>query len=330
MTVSDSFSLLSQFVTAEAADPAPSAEPIAPGAQRALYTPTGTTGVDWGKFGVLVPVLAGSSGAGASTFTAIALDVLQQAGRCALAIDTAEPSRSGLAAAASPAGTAVIHPIPGWGVRYPWRGHSVLAQLEATHPPSRHPLHQPPAALPKIAPSQWLPPGGLRPLHVTVVDLGQHWSSPAPTPLQGPAAWLRAGASDGPHPWPVLVVRATRPSLVAAEAALARLDPWIHAGHLVPPARLVVMASPRRRRWPHGVTGAAGARVAALLDDAVFVPADRELHLGGITEQPTPPRAQAAVGELLHDWGLLTPTSAATQPTYNSRDTDGGRDRVVA
>jgi hypothetical protein len=148
----------------------------------------------------------------------------------------------------------------------------------------------------------------LHPLHATVVDLGQHWSPATPTSMHGPGVWLRNGASEAARPWPVLVVRATRPSLVAAETALARLEPWIGTGQLVAPARLVVMASPKRRSgWPPGVVGAAGARVAALLEDAVFVPTDRELQLGGITEQPTPSRVQAAVGELLHDWGLLTP-----------------------
>lgn len=261
---------------------------------------------DWTPFGVVIPVLAGSSGAGASTFTATALDVLQQAGRCALAIDPAEPSRSGLATAAPVVGTTVTYPVEGWGVRYSWRGYSLLAQLEPTTPRLVPTLPPSLGTLPSIAPPQWLPPSGLHPLHVTLIDLGQQWSACTHTPLQGAGAWLRMGAPDGPRPWPVLVVRATRPSLIAAEGALARLDPWISAGLAVAPVRLVVMASRKRRGWPAGVTAAAGARVAALLDDAVFVPADHTVDIGGITEQPTPARAQVAVGELLHEWGLLT------------------------
>jgi hypothetical protein len=258
--------------------------------------------------------LAGSSGAGASTFTALAVDVLQQAGRCALAIDTADPSRSGLATAAPTAGTDVIYPVDGLSVRYSWRGYSLLAQLEPTIAAPRAwsaptPTQtQTPALgpLPSLTPLQWLPPSGLRPLHVTLVDLGQQWSTATHTPLRDAGAWLQTGTPDAPRPWPVLVVRATRPSLMAAEAALARLDRWIHTGQAVGPARLVVMASPKRRAWPAGVTGAAGVRVGALLEDAVFIPSNRELERGGITEQPTPPHAQAAVAELLHDWGLLT------------------------
>jgi hypothetical protein len=281
---------------------------------------------DWGGFGQTVPVLAGSAGAGASTFTAIALDVLQQAGRCALAIDAAEPARSGLAAAVAATGTEAIYPVAGLGVRYSWRGRSLLAQLEPTSPPHGQPPAARLAPLPVITPHQWLPPSGLHPLHVTVVDLGQQWSASTHTPLHGPAAWLRMGAPDAPGPWPVLVVRATRPSLMAAEAALARLDPWITAAQAVAPVRLVVMASWKRRGWPSGVTGAAGARVAALLDDAVFIPAERELDIGGVTEHPTPARAQAAVGELLHEWGLLTPThSNRPRQRQDAREGRGAR-----
>jgi hypothetical protein len=261
---------------------------------------------DWSPFGVLVPVLAGSSGAGASTFAAAATDVLQHAGRCALLVDGAEPSRSGLAAAAALHGAVVSELAEGVRVRYSWRGHSVLAQLETELPAL--------APTPQITPPQWLPARGLAPLHVTVVDLGQDWSRCTPTPLRGASGWLRMGAAGAPRPWPVLVVRATRPSLMAAEAALARLDPWIRAGQAAAPARLVVMASWKRRGWPPGVTGAAGSRVAALLPDAVFVPVDRDVDLGGITEQPTPPRVQAAVAALLHDWGLLTPLDPGYAP----------------
>jgi hypothetical protein len=226
---------------------APPVEPTASGAGVA----------DWSPFGLLIPVLAGSSGAGASTFTAIAVDVLQQAGRCALAIDTAEPSRSGLATAAPVAGSDIFSPVDGVDVRYSWRGYSLLAQLEPTTTPaagaaftsSLAPTPTPalaPDVLPSITPLQWLPPEGLRPLHVTLVDLGQQWSASTPSALRDAGAWLQTGAPDGPRPWPVLVVRATRPSLMAAETALARLDRWIHTGHAVGPARLVVMAGLRR------------------------------------------------------------------------------------
>lgn len=261
-------------------------------------------GTDWGPYGLVLPVLSGSPGAGASVFSALAVDVLQQAGRCALLVDTAEPSRSGLAAAAAVTGGEVAYPATGVGVRWSWRGHSVVAQMETDLEPL--------APVPTFDPSGWLPPSGLVPLHVTVADVGQGWCAPSTAPMTGPGAWLSTG-SGASTPCPVLVVRPTRPSLLAAEAALARWDPWISSGQAVFPTRLVVMASWKRNKWPKGVIGVAGARVSSLLDDAVFIPHDEELLVGGVGEHPTPPRAQAAVAELLHEWGLLTagPTPAA-------------------
>jgi hypothetical protein len=270
------------------------------------------TGVDWSPFGLVLPVLAGSPGAGASVFSALAADVLQQAGRCALLVDTAEASRSGLSAAAAITGAEVAYPADGVGVRWSWRGHAVVAQMETDLEPL--------APVPPFEPTAWLPPSGLVPLHVTIADVGQGWCAPTDVPLTGPGSWLAAG-TGADTPCPVLVVRATRPSLLAAEAALARLDPWIRSGHAVFPVRLVVMAS-WKRKWPKGVAGVAGARVSSLLDDAVFVPHDEELLLGGISEHPTPPRAQAAVAQLLHEWGLLTPG-----PTSNARATTRGAQR---
>jgi hypothetical protein len=263
-----------------------------------------STAVDWSPFGLVLPVLSGSPGAGASVFSALAADVLQQAGRCALLVDTAEPSRSGLAAAAAITGAEVAYPAAGVGVRWSWRGHAVVAQMETDLEPL--------APVPPFTPAEWLPPSGLVPLHVTIADVGQGWCAPTDAPLTGPGSWLAAG-TGADTPCPVLVVRATRPSLLAAEAALARMDPWVSAGQAVFPIRLVVMAS-WKRKWPKGVAGVAGARVSSLLDDAVFVPHDEELLLGGISEHPTPPRAQAAVAQLLHEWGLLTPG-----PTSNTR-----------
>jgi hypothetical protein len=264
---------------------------------------------------VLVPVLAGSSGAGASTFAAVAVDVLQQAGRCALLVDTAEPARSGLSASVTVAGTEMTEVAPGVGVRWSWRGLSVVAQLE-----SRLPALTP---LPLLAPEQWLPASGLSPLHVTLVDLGQQWSAPTATLLRGASGWLALGADRSAGPCPVLVVRPTRASLLAAEAALAQLDPWTTTRQAAAPARMVVMAS-ARRRWPKHVVGAAGARVAALLPDAVFVPYDDELAVGGIEAHPTPPRVQDAVAQLLDDWGLLTPARPAHQPSPLSQTTGRG------
>ena len=102
-------------------------------------------------------------------------------------------------------------------------------------------------------PPAWLPDGG--PPHVTVVDVGHDGWRAAADPLLGAGGWLRRG-----HPpvLPVLVVRATRPSLRAAEQVLARLHRWVTAGVAEPPAQLVVVGA---RRWPR--TRHRGGRAAA-------------------------------------------------------------------
>jgi hypothetical protein len=268
--------------------------------------------MDWSAFGAVLPVLAGSSGAGASVFAAAAVDELARAGRCALLIDTAEPARSGLTSATETDGEYATRPAAGVQVRYSWRGHAVLARREPDPAPGDHHRTAPAALapLPAIDPHRWLPLPPLEPLHTTVVDLGGDWTRPhshTGHPLtHGAWAWLRA-ARTGTAPRPVLVVRATRPSLAAAEAALARLDGHIGAGELVAAARLVVMASWKKQGWPRGVTGTAGARVGRLLDDAVFVPYDRDLDLGGITADPCPERVRTVVAQVLDDCGLLRP-----------------------
>lgn len=262
---------------------------------------------DWSPFGVVVPVLAGSAGAGASVFAAAAVDALQRAGRCALLVDTAEPTRSGLCSATEVEGQHTTAPAPGVQIRYSWRRHAVLAHRETDPNPAVTPI-------PGLEPMQWLPLPPLEPLHTTVVDLGGDWTRTGAAALAGACSWLRAPSNGAPAPRPVLVVRATRPSLMAAEAALARLDSETVAGRLVAPTRLVVMASWKKRGWPAGVTGTAGARVARLLDDAVFVPYDRDLDLGGVTAEPTPSRVQAAVADVLDQWGLLTPPTTSSTP----------------
>jgi hypothetical protein len=256
---------------------------------------------DWSRFGAVIPVLSGSTGAGASVLATALVDVLRGAGRCALLIDAAEPGRSGLAGAVAAEGPWTTAPVEGVWARYSWREDALVAHLEADQTAPDGPT--------SLAPESWLlePPPSME---VTVADLGQEWlRSPAADPLAGAGAWLRAGWPESPRP--LLVVRATRPSLIAAEAALARLDPWLRTGHAVAPVQLVVMASWKRRGWPSGVTGAAGARVAALLEHALVVPYDRSVELGGVTDEPTSPRLQAALAPLLHQWGLLT----APRPT---------------
>ena len=67
-------------------------------------------------------------------------------------------------------------------------------------------------------------------------------------------------------------------------------------------ARVVVVGG---RRWPHGVTGAAGRRLAPLLDHAVFLPRHRPVETGGVTGDLLPRPLLGAVTPLLQDWQLL-------------------------
>jgi hypothetical protein len=247
--------------------------------------------VDWSGFGVLIPVLSGSPGAGASVLAVALTDALQRAGRCALLVDAADPARSGLATAAATEGPWAHSPHRDLTIRYSWREHAVLARLATTLPVLTPGMLPPPPA--------WLPQ--LDPLHATVVDIGHDGWRAAADPLVGAGGWLRHGT---PAPRPLLVVRPTRPSLQLAERVLARLDPWIAAGIAAAPWAMVVVGA---KRWPAGVAGAAGQRVARLVDTAVFLPHDLQVAVGGVTDALLPDRLLDAVSPLLAQWGLIPP-----------------------
>jgi hypothetical protein len=257
-----------------------------------LVSPDGGHGpVDWVPFGAVVPVLAGSPGAGASVLAAAITDTLQLAGRCVLLVDAADPARSGLAAATSAEGPWTSAITPQLRIRYSWRQYALLARLE-----SRLPAVSPGMVPP---PSRWLPL--LDPLHATVVDIGHDGWRATANPVLGAGAWLRRGV---PAARPILVVRPTRPSLRHAEQVLTRLDPWVRAGTVSVPCRLVVTGA---TGWPRGVAGAAGRRVETLLPSALFVPRDQQLEAGGVTEELVGPRVRNALVPLLVEWGLLPP-----------------------
>ncbi|MBP2371585.1 hypothetical protein [Pseudonocardia parietis] len=251
-----------------------------------------TRPVSWAAFGALVPVLAGSAGAGASCVAAAITDALQLDQRCALLVDADDPARSGLACAPSQEGPWVRPVNPQVSVRYSWREDALVARLET----------QLPAITPGMVPipPDWLPDPAPDPLHTTVVDLGHGGWRAAATPVYGAGGWLRRGL---PSQRPILVVRATRPSLRQAEQLLARLEPWVQRGVATPVYQLVVNGA---RKWPAGVAGAAGPRVAALIDEALFVPHERSWEIAGVTDDPSPDRAVDALRPLLASWGLVT------------------------
>lgn len=245
--------------------------------------------VDWSGFGALIPVLAGSAGAGASVLAAALTDALQNASRCALLVDAADPARSGLVDAATAQGPWTHQPHRELAVRWSWRGHALLARLESTLPMVTPGMVPPPPA--------WLPE--LDPLHVTVVDIGHDGWRAAANPLVGAGGWMRRGT---PAQRPLLVVRPTRPSLQQAEQVLGRLDPWVTAGVATSPFSLVVMGA---RHWPSGVVDAAGHRLAPLINDALFIPHDPDVEANGVTGEPVPDRVLEAVLPLLVEWGLV-------------------------
>jgi hypothetical protein len=260
---------------------------------RSLAAPDDSGGpADWSPFGSLVPVLAGSPGAGASSVAAALTDALQLAGRCVLLVDAADPARSGLAAATATEGPWTSAVTPLLRIRYSWRQYALLARLE-----SRLPVISPGMVPP---PSRWLPV--LDPLHVTVVDIGHDGWRATANPLLGAGAWLRSGL---PAARPVLVVRPTRPSLRHAEQVLSRLDPWARVGAVSVHCRLVVIGA---RQWPRGVAGAAGRRLEPLLPSAVFVPHDRQLEAGGVTAELVGARVRGALLPLLAAWDLVPAT----------------------
>jgi hypothetical protein len=257
--------------------------------------PQATAPVSWDGFGALIPVLSGSPGAGASVVATVLADALQLAGRCVLLVDGADPARSGLAAASQAEGPWTSPLTEDLLLRYSWRGQALLVRLESSLPVIT------PGMVP--APPQWLPE--LDPLHVTVVDVGHDGWRATATPLAGAGGWLRRGS---PIQRPLLVVRATRPSLRHAEQVLARLEPWVEAGAAVYPYQLVVVGA---KRWPAGVVGAAGRRLEPLTEAAVFVPHDDEVAVAGVTAGPLPSRLLDALTPLLAEWGLLPSPSGS-------------------
>ncbi len=258
--------------------------------------------VDRAQFGVLIPVLSGSPGSGASVLAAAITDAVASATRRVLLVDAADPARSGLASAASGDGpsTQVGTELR---IRCARRGHALVVRLGSTLPVVTPGMVPPPPL--------WLPGGD--PVHATVVDLGHDGWRATANPLSGAGAWLRRGT---PAPRPVLVVRPTRPSLRHAEQVLARLAPWVELGTATPPCRLVVNGA---RRWPPGVVDAAGPLLTPLVESAVFVPHDYDVEVDGVTEELLGSRLRRAVAPMLGDWGLPPEAPDRNTGSWRSR-----------
>jgi hypothetical protein len=245
--------------------------------------------VDWSAFGRVLPILAASPGAGA-TSTAVAIaDALQLAGRSVLVVDAGDPVRSGLGRAARADGPRRDGPGPAAGIRFSRRARALLARLDVAEL-AAEPVMFPP-------PPYWHPGG--RGVEVTVVDIGHDPWRLATDPALGPGQWLRVGS---PSPIPALVVRATVPGLAHAEQVLARLEPWVRAGAVTPPTQLLVVGA---CRWSKGVAGTAGRRTSVLLPDTVFFPRDREVAAHGVTADVMPSSLRSPAEYLLRSWHVL-------------------------
>jgi hypothetical protein len=257
--------------------------------------------VDWSPFGRVVPLLAASPGAGA-TSTAVAItDALQVAGLSVLLVDAGDPVRSGLGSAARADGPRRDGPGPTAGIRFSRRARAILARLDTAEAAAEPVLFPPPP--------YWHPGGG-RGVDVTVVDIGHDPWRLASDPALGPGQWLRVGS---PSPIPALVVRPTVPGLAHAEQVLARLAPWVRAGAVTPPTQLLVVGA---HRWPKGVAGTAGRRTSVLLPDAVFFPHNREVAAHGITAEVTPASLRTPASWLLRSWRVLPQRTRRLRPRW--------------
>ena len=239
----------------------------------------------------MIPVLGSAAGVGASVFALSLFDALDGAGVRTLLVDTADPARSGLSAI-SDQGPVVRQPADDLAICASRRGGGFVLRLAA---PSAGVFRA--SMVP--APQWWLPQN--RAPEVTIVDLGWDPWPLVDHPLRGPAAWLRASdGGDEVGPWPVLVCAPTRPSVTRANQVLARLRSWNVAGGVSEVAGLVVSGA---ARWPRGVGGVVGPRLAGL-EPPYFLPHDRRIAVGGLSTNPMPARMQRVAGRLADAWGL--------------------------
>jgi hypothetical protein len=256
----------------------------------------------WAGFGTVIPVLAGSPGAGASVLAAVVADAVAAQGLRVLLVDASEPLRSGLLLAAAMDGPTTNGPHPGVRIRHAHRGPIRVARLETVGPSLRCEPMTPPA-------SYWLPPDeddlGV---DVTVVDIGWHaWQGDVPH--DGPGTWLRAGPQ---LPRPILAVRHTVPGARAAEVVLEGLDGRRSSTNLAPVAALVLIGT---KKPSAAVVAAAGHHLESLLDRAVCLPTDPGLSERGVTDTETPARLQRSITPLLDTLGVTrSPANAACPP----------------
>ncbi|UJW32552.1 hypothetical protein L3Q67_01815 [Saccharothrix sp. AJ9571] len=253
---------------------------------------------DASRFGRVVPILAATSGTGASVTAAVISDALQIEGKSVLLVDTADPVRSGLSRAARTEGPPTDKPFPSVRIRYSWRAQAVLARLDSTLPVITPSM---------VPPPEYWPPTGRR-LDVTVADVGHDPWRVGARPVVGAGQWLRP---TNPAPIPIVVARPTLPSILHAEQLMSRLEPWIHSGLVTRPEHMIVVGA---RRWPRVIAHAGGRLLRTMVDNASFMPHDPTLKVHGITPAVTPAAARRAIEPLLRELGLLSEKSSPRLP----------------
>jgi hypothetical protein len=113
---------------------------------------------------------------------------------------------------------------------------------------------------------------------------------------------------------PVLVVRATVPSLAAAEGLLARYLAAYTAGWLAGVGQVAVVGA---SSWPPGVLGGAGRLARLVQGREVFVPWVRSAAVAGWSAAPVPPVLRDAGKRLL--LGVGGRVGAAVDPVPTPR-----------
>jgi hypothetical protein len=228
-------------------------------AERAGEIPQlGPFGSDW------IVVVAAHAGAGASTVALAITGALSTASRPARLIETSQPSRSGLVAAAS----AELGTDPTGAWRHGSR-HTATLYRRATD--------MTPNGWPALMPDTALDAGPDAARVRTVVDLG--------LPSSDTLAQL---TEDRPRI--VVVCRASLPGLRLTEHLLEQIGPL--------PVVIAVIGS---SRWPGALTASLGPRLRTKRDTGrvVTVPAERHLQVSGLTDRPLPKSVAASARALL-------------------------------
>ncbi|MFI5934079.1 hypothetical protein [Actinoplanes sp. NPDC051494] len=275
--------------------------------------PTGELDPD--AVGVVFPVFGAHPQAGTSGVALALADAAALAGLRVQLIDSAEPARSGLVTATQADGRSWPVGDDRGSIRLASRslGRAVVSvrRIVSTGPPLG------PWAVPR--PVDWVAREPWQ-VDVTIVDLGwDMWRVMAPQAGLGPLEWCVLGNATV-HP--ILVMRATLPSVSAAELILHRYGVGVERAGLTPVQRLAVAGA---GGWPDRVRGATGNLVEGLAHDAVFLPHDPVAAVEGWTAAPTPPASSRPAATILRGFGdpfavALAPASPGRRPRLFHRN----------